>query len=30
VFESLATEHGFNMDIKEDGYDLVVNVTASA
>jgi len=29
VFESLAAEHGFNMDIQEDGYDLVVNVTAS-
>jgi predicted SAM-dependent methyltransferase len=29
VFESLAAEHGFIMDIQEDGYDLVVNVTAS-
>lgn len=30
VFESLATEHGFNMDIQEDGHDLVVNITALA
>jgi len=29
VFESLSAEHGFNMNIQEDGYDLVVNVTAS-
>jgi predicted SAM-dependent methyltransferase len=29
VFESLATEHNFNMKIEEDGFDLVVNVHKS-